>query len=125
MAEIVNLTLPEWAWMHGGDHELGGDPLRGREVVLHVRSATVVEFFLTDNFVPGPDTKYHIFSYNNTFGFNERHTVALHYSAACDDDETLHQILVEAAKWYCGFMDFEDSVIIENEIGYDDGEGDY
>lgn len=115
MAKIVSLTLPEFAWLSGGEHEKGGDPLKGRNVVMHVRSASVIEFFLEGDFVEASDSilKYP-FVYRNLVGIKETHVAVLHFSAAVDDREVLFDVLKKAASWYCEYMMWEDNNI-ENE----------
>lgn len=41
----MNLTLPEFAFIEGSGHEKGGDPLYGRNVIMHIRSASIIEIF--------------------------------------------------------------------------------
>lgn len=116
MEKIIEVKLPEWAWINGGEHEEGGDPLEGRNVILHVRSASVIEFFEEGYFMPKGEVQSHTFTYDNAFGQTERHIAVLHYSAACDDAEVIHDILVAASEWYCAYMKWEDNNIIEGEI---------
>ena len=109
--QLTNLSLPEWAWLQGGDHEKGGDPLYGRNVVLHVRSASVIEFLEEDKYKPAPDVRMLSFRYKNSYGLTERYVAVLHYSAACDDPDTLDEILHKAARWYCSWISWEDGNI--------------
>lgn len=115
MKKLIDVTLPEWVWLNGGEHEKGGDPLNGRNVIMHVRSATVIEFFLEDDFVEASDSilKYP-FVYRNLVGIKEKHVAVLHFSAAVDDRDVLFDILKKAASWYCEYMMWEDNNI-ENE----------
>lgn len=114
--KLVSLTLPEWAWLNGGEHEKGGDPLEGRNVITHVRSASVIEFFLEDDFVPNTNVLTYAFSYRNPEGITERHIAALHYSATHEEPEVLRDILKRAARWYCDYMKWEDENIINEEL---------
>lgn len=114
--KVIDLTLPEWAWLSGGEHEKCGDPLDCRNVVLHVRSASVIEFLEADNFVPNGNVQCHNFSYKNAYGQTEQHIAVLHYSAACDDSEMINDILAAASEWYCDYMKWEDNNIIANDI---------
>ena len=114
--KVISLSLPQWAWLSGGEHEKGGDPLQGRNVVLHVRSASVVEFFETENFVPNGNVKSYRFDYKNAYGETEEHIAVLHYSAACDNEDVIDDILKAAARWYCKAMRWEDDNIIEGDI---------
>ena len=42
----IELTLPEFAFVESSGHD--GDKLQGRNVILHSRSASVMEVFETD-----------------------------------------------------------------------------
>lgn len=114
---LIDLNLPEWAWLSGGDHELNGDPIKGRNIVLHVRSASVIEFFERDNFIPASDEicTYN-FDYNNDVGLTEQFTAAMHYSATVDDIEAKNDILRAASEWYCDYLTWEDNNIATNEL---------
>lgn len=114
--KTIEVNLPEWAWLSGGEHEKGGDPLEGRNLVLHVRSASVIEFFEDGYFMPNGEVKSHTFTYNNAYGQTERHIAVLHYSAGCDDVDVINDILVAAAEWYCNYMAWEDNNIIADDI---------
>lgn len=48
MDKLVNLTLPEFAFVEGSEHEKN-NILSGRIVILHIRSASVVEILDRDN----------------------------------------------------------------------------
>lgn len=114
---LIDLNLPEWAWLSGGDHEINGDPIKGRNIVLHVRSASVIEFFERDNFVPASDEicTYN-FDYNNDVGLTEYFIAAMHYSATVDDIEAKNDILRAASEWYCNYLTWEDNNIATNEL---------
>lgn len=114
--KLVNLSLPEWAWLSGGDHERGGDQLEERTVVYHVRSATVIEFFEAENFIPNGNVRSYTFNFTNSFREKERHIAVIHYSAACDDPDTLDKILKAAAEWYCDYLTWEDRNIMGGEL---------
>ncbi|MCD8176727.1 MAG: hypothetical protein LUE98_04605 [Tannerellaceae bacterium] len=45
--KMIDLTLPEWLFLDGNTHE--GRTLGNRTVILHVRSATVIEIFDREN----------------------------------------------------------------------------
>lgn len=113
---IIDLHLPEWAWISGGDHEPSGNPLEGRDIVLHVRSASVIEFLEESSFIPAPEVKTYNFTYCNIAGITERHIAVLHYSAACDDAEILEEILERSSRWYCNYLRWEDSNIAASEV---------
>lgn len=117
MSEVVKtVALPEWAWLNGGDHEKGGDPLHGRNVVYHVRSASVFEFFESKKFVAEKGIVCADFEYKNIAGVVEHHVCALHYSAGIDDPEVLKVIMQKAIVWYKNWMSWEDRNIANNEF---------
>lgn len=108
----ISLTLPEFAFVEGSGHEKGGDPLYGRNVILHTRSASVMEVFLKEEVVLNEDVISFNFSNTNKFGIKERMIIALHYSATLDKiadrDTIIEDVLKPAAIWYCGYCDWED-----------------
>lgn len=118
MKKKTNLTLPEWAWIDGGDHEQGGNPLQGRNVMMHIRSALVIEVF-DDPALLNDDTIRYGFNYINSFGLIEHKIIVLHFSpllAPEDDHDKIIEILKGAIKWYCDWCDWEDDNIIEDEL---------
>lgn len=109
MLEIRDVNLPEWAWLNGGDHERGGDPLFGRDVIQHVRSATTIEIFEEDKFVPAPGVKTYKFGYTSIHtGIPERFVAAVHAHPLVDDPEMLDDIVHKCIAWYTEYMMFED-----------------
>lgn len=108
----ISLTLPEFAFVEGSGHEKGGDPLYGRNVILHTSSASVMEVFLKEDVVLTEDVISFNFSNTNKFGVKERMTIALHYSATLDKiadrDMIIEDVLKPAAIWYCNYCDWED-----------------
>ena len=100
----ISLTLPEFAFVEGSGHEKGGDPLYGRNVILHTRSASELEVLLNDDVVLEEDVLSFNLSNTNMLGENERMTIALHYSATLDKiadrDMIIKDILRLAALWY-------------------------
>ncbi|QUT54953.1 hypothetical protein INE86_03494 [Parabacteroides distasonis] len=80
----MNLTLPEFAFIEGSGHEKGGDPLYGRNVIMHIRSASIIEIFGRKDVALNPDVPTLKFSYTNRFGIKEPMIAALHYCATLD-----------------------------------------
>lgn len=113
--KIIDVTLPEWAWINGSEHERGGDLLSHRNVILHVRSASVIEFFEDGNFMPAKDVPVYEFDYTNNAGGKERHIAALHYSTTLTDSDSIIELLHRAADWYKEYMTWEDRSIEEHE----------
>lgn len=110
---ITELTLPEFAFVESSGHD--GDQLRGRNVILHVRSASVVEVLPKEDFLGGVDgVLRYDFTHLNTYGVAEDIIMLLHYSATLDKDIDKQLIIDEvmrpAAKWYSDYCDWEDSL---------------
>lgn len=107
----IDLTLPEWAFLDAHSHE--GDILHGRTVILHVRSASVVEI------LENPKLGSKVLAYNFTNYTNERLTAALHYSATLNvntDVEYIREnILIPCSKWYIKYCKWEDQGIITSD----------
>lgn len=118
MNNIIDLTLPEFAFVEGSWHEEGGDPLQGRTVVLHVRSASVIEIFDKDDVVLKDDTLAYEFTYTNQFGIAETMFAALHYcmtlDVKADGNMIIEEIMKPAAQWYCDYCTWEDKNV-END----------
>ena len=113
--KTTTLTLPEFAFVEGSEHEEGGDPLYDRNVIIHISSASVMEVFLKEDVVLEDDVLSLNFSNKNRFGIKERMTIALHYSATLDKvaDRVMiiEEVLKPAAKWYCDYCDWMDKNI--------------
>lgn len=117
--KIIDLTLPEWGWIDGGDHETKGNELNGRQVFTHLWSATVLEVFDRKNVVAKTTTLQYDFEYLNIFGIAEQKTMLLHYSAKIDrdtDEDILLEIMAKGAKWYCDYCQWEDKNILSDEL---------
>lgn len=110
---MTNLTLPSFAFVEGGGHD--GDLLNGRTVILHVRSASVIEIFEFDKVVLNEDVISYKFGYINRYGIKEKLVAALHYCAtleANDDRQmVIDEILEPAAQWYREYCKWEDNNI--------------
>lgn len=113
MKKLIQLNLPEFAFVEGSWHD--GDQLQGRNVILHVRSASVVEVLPKENYLGGVDgVLRYDFTHLNTYGIAEDMVMLLHYSATLDKVTEKHLIIDEvmrpAAKWYSDYCDWEDSL---------------
>lgn len=91
--------------MDARSHE--GNSLGERTVILHVRSASVIEIFDRDIDVFQLKDETVKFGFKNT-RTGERMTAALHYSATVDDYEILREILRNCAIWYTDYCAWED-----------------
>lgn len=112
--KMVNLTLPPFAWVMDGGHD--GHLLEGRNVILHIRSMSIIEIFLFDDVVLNDDVISYKFGYINQYGVKEKHIAALHHCGALDPttdrDMIINEILAPAAEWYRSYCDWEDENII-------------
>lgn len=112
--EIIDLTLPEFAFLDTESNP-DDDILRGRDVILHIRSASVCEVFNRDedDFILKDDaiTFKFKYKYNDIDGREivERYIIALHYSTTLDDKtDIINRILRPAAQWFCRYITAED-----------------
>lgn len=117
MEKLVNLSLPEFAFVEGSEHEKK-NILTERKVILHVRSASVIEIFDVDSVFLIEGTLTYNFSYTNSFGIKEPMIAALHYCATLNKDADRNMIIKEimqpAAEWYCNYCTWEDENIVRN-----------
>ena len=117
MKKLIQLTLPEFAFVEGSWHEPGGDPLEGRTVILHVRSATVIEVMPIENFLGGESNviSYRFTHFNENSLISEDCMMLLHYSATLDKDldrdMIINEVMRPAATWYSDYCDWEDKNI--------------
>jgi len=101
MKQKTNLTLPEWAWLEASDHT--GNALEGRDVLLHVRTHTILEFFSQNELQMQlkPEVKQKQFFYKNKFGVIENYKLAVHYSLVefTDQDEVIEKAIQYFKAW--------------------------
>ena len=119
MERLQKLTLPEFAFVDGSEHEKE-NILAWRTVILHVRSASVIEIFDRDKaFITEGNLTYN-FSFINSYGIKEPMVAALHYCATLDKDKDREmireRIMKPAAKWYCDYVEWEDKNIEANGL---------
>ena len=118
MDRLVNLTLPEFAFVEGSEHEKN-NILSGRTVILHIRSASVVEILDRDDAFITEGTLIYNFAFVNSFGVKEPMVATLHYSATLDKDADreiiIKKIMKPAAQWYCEYAKWEDENIARKE----------
>lgn len=112
---LKELTLPEFAFVDGSEHERN-NILDGRTVILHVRSASVIEIFERSDAFLNNDVLTYKFSYTNKFGVKEQMIAALHYCATLDKEKDREliksSIMRPAAQWYCDYCTWEDNNIV-------------
>lgn len=113
--KVVNLNLPEFAFVESSGHD--GDCLANRNVILHTRTASIVEVLNEENAFPNPRVISFTFVNTNIFEKKEHLIALLHYSAtldqAIDKKEIIDRVLIPAARWFCDYCDWEDQNIIE------------
>lgn len=68
--KIVNLTLPEFAFLDANVCDRG--ELFDRDVILHIRSASIIEFFDRDDVVLNDNLLTYKFKYTNRLGAEEK-----------------------------------------------------
>lgn len=116
--EIIDLTLPEFAFLDT-DSNPDDECLKGRDVILHIRSSSVCEVFNRDedDFILKDDAITLKFKYKYEFDgieIVEHYIIALHYSTTLDDKiDIINRILRPAAKWYCRYLKAEDKGLFE------------
>jgi hypothetical protein len=117
MKAYRGLDLPEWAFLDAHSHL--GDPLTGRTVILHIRSATLIEIFDRDRETVNLKDGILTFKFDNANAGYERLMAAVHYSATLDihADATYikENILKPCAQWYCEYCDWEDENMLNDE----------
>ena len=110
MKQKKDLTLPEWAFLEGTSHL--GNTLEGRDILLHIRTHTMLEVFSIDELELHihPEVHTRKFTYKNSFGVVENHTFVIHYSVTEFTD--LDEVLDKAIKFYCDYLAWEDNNIL-------------
>lgn len=114
MERLIELALPTFAFIEGSDHEKKGNILRGRNVIFHTRSASVLEVFEREKCFLNEDIIKYSFDNINIYGLVEHFVIALHYSATIektDREFIINEVLKPAAIWYCEYCDWEDEKI--------------
>lgn len=114
--ELIALTLPEFCFL---SDDIYGE-LRGRNVIMHVRSVSVVEIIERENvYYYEPDVLYHKFDYTNMFGEVERLVAMLHFSATLDKELDreflLEKVIKPACEFYMEFAKMADAEMLDEE----------
>lgn len=106
--EVRELKLPEFAFL-SSDGE--NDILRERTVVLHTKTASIIEIFdESEMIVFKPNIVTLDYTFENIFGNIEKIVLALHYCAGgeFDADELADHVLLPCAQWYVEYLHWED-----------------
>ena len=103
--QLIEYNLPEWCYMDGYTHQ--GDKLKGREVILHIPSMSILEVICLDDkelFIDeGIPSKN--FSYNN-----ENFKIVVYKSLLYNAD----QLINEAIDWYKKEVNFMNKQILND-----------
>lgn len=89
--ELIDLTLPTFAWLDGNSHN--GNLLENREVFIHIPTKTIFEVFCLDEIqvMLNEDARPTDFIFE---GLNYR--IAIHYTLLQELDNLINQ----AIEWY-------------------------
>ena len=113
--KIVDLKLPEWAFLDAHSHL--GDELGSRTIILHIRSASVIEIFNKNIDNPILEKKIITYEFSNYIG--ESLVAALHYCATLDGEKDremiLEKILIPCSKFFSDYTKWEDTNILNEE----------
>lgn len=105
------LTLPEFAFLDGSEHE--DNILKKRTVFQHIRSYTVFELFdKQDAVILNTNVKKYEFEHINIYGVTEELILVIHFTFAPDED--IIAIFQKAADWYRAYCRWEDRNIEED-----------
>jgi hypothetical protein len=108
--DIIPLTLPEWAFLSGSPHD-ESEGLDRRDVIMHVRTASVFEIF-TQGYVALEDNiPQYKFIYHGIA--DEKMLVACHFAFV--EGEELKELMRRCAQWYCDYSIKMDLDILHNE----------
>lgn len=109
--KLINLTLPPFAFLDSANDT----SLEGRNVILHVRSASVIEILADDQL---PILKGDVITYEFDYGL-EHNIAVLHYSAILEDkDDIVEQIMKPCADWFCQYCEWEDNNIVNDDLSH-------
>lgn len=120
MGKFVELKLPEFAFIESSIHEQGTEnDTQGRNIVTHIRSGAIIEFFPRDKVRFMAGTKTFTWEYENALlGIKEEWTSAVHVTGIInykeDEDFFIKKVLKPAIRWFMAYLDAEDNNIKEN-----------
>ena len=115
--------LPEFAFLHGYGEN---DDLYPRNVILHIKSRTIIEIFEEDDidFVDEDDLSFEFSINHNINGksIRDKYIMLLHSSPFFDkkreEDYLLNEIMLPAFRWFSDYCDFMDNLIAKNGINF-------
>lgn len=109
--KLIDMTLPPFAFVEGG-HD--GQDLYGRNVIIHVRTASIIEMVLRADLVMTmhDEVLQYNFSFIDQYGATERWVALLHYCATLDEQLDrqliLEKVMKPAAAWFIDYCKWED-----------------
>lgn len=121
MGKFVKLTLPEFAFIESSIHEQGTDnDTQGRNIVAHIRSGAIIEFFPRDEVRFNNNIKRFTFTYKNKLGIEEQWVSAVHVSGIIDyiTEEELfkEEVLRPTTLWFMHYLSAEDNNVLSDLV---------
>jgi|SRR5574344_550529 hypothetical protein len=104
MEELIELTLPPIVFLNGDNGN--EDTLSGRVVLLHVRTASVVEIFESDKAFLAHDVSTFNFHYKDSI--YKSYVAAAHYVNAKDrgyDKDLAFHVFMDCAIFYVEYLE--------------------
>lgn len=116
---VQDLALPSFAFLEGWGKE--DELLHGRVVIMHVRSASVMEMLEGQDVIALREgVLTHKFDYINRWGAVEHHVCVLHFCATLDEtadrDMIVKEIMIPACDWYTEYLEWEDENIAKDGL---------
>lgn len=109
--KLINLTLPPFAFLDSAQDS----SLDGRNVILHVRSASVIEILNVEQL---PILRDDVITYEFNYGI-ERNIAVLHHSPLVDDKADIIELIMKpCAEWYCEYCQWEDNNIVNDDLSH-------
>ena len=101
--ELIEYDLPEWCFLDGYTHQ--GDKLKGREVILHTPSMSILEVICLDD----KDLFLNEGVPSKNFSYNSENFKIVVYKSLLEDVDSL---IDGAIDWYKKEVDFMNKQIL-------------
>lgn len=122
--KMIELNLPEFAFVEGYRDD---DELKDRNVILHIRSASVMEIFEQEDTFPVegiitmPFKRFnHLVESMTGEECEERYVMLLHHSPLFDEqndrDYIIKNIMKPASMWYCDYCTYMDNMVNREDL---------
>ena len=116
MEKKTSLSLPAFAFIEDAKPN---EELQGRNVILHVRSMSIIEMFDVDDLLKVKDgVLRHDFDYIDQWGVVEHFAALLHLSTTldpvADQAQLIQEVVRPACEWYTDYLEWEDHNIIDD-----------